>query len=216
MPPMTQTVPSATVVATCWRGVGSARRVRHALAGTAGVTAGGCAVLVVPDRLKTSRPTTASDASSTTTVPIAMSGRRRLRRSGEGGGVGSGGGVDPGGPEPPARFPGWTTVCADAPGWSKWAGPVSPERGPGEGQPVAPGLPTTTVAPSTPLPETAVAAVCPPGRCSVPGERFDVLVDGFAVACGVAAACGAAACGAAACGVAVACGFVPTAPAPNV
>src|SRR6478752_3228016 len=173
MPPITQTVPSATVVATCWRGVGSGRRVRHALAGTTGVTEGGPAVVgVVPDRPKTSTPTTASDASSATTTPIATSGRRRLRRSGDGGcGAGSGGGVDPGGPDPPGppgRWPGWTTVCADAPGWSKCPGPVSPERGPGEGQPAEPGLPTTTVAPS--LPESAaVAAVCDPGRCSVPG-----------------------------------------------
>src|SRR6185312_12883795 len=214
MPPITQTVPSATVVATCCRGVGSARRVRQALAGTTGLTGGGPAVVVVvPDRPNTSTPTTASDASSATTTPMAMSGRRRLRRSGDGGcGAGSGGGVDPGGPEPgpdppgpPGRCPGWTTVCAEAPGWSKCPGPVSPERGPGEGQPVEPGLPTTTVAPSTPLsPESAVvAAVCDPGRCSVPGARLDVL-DGFDEACGLEE------------GLAEVCGIDPAAPAPNV
>ena len=57
-----------------------------------------------------------------------MSGRRRRRRSGDGGcGVGNGGGVDdPAGrsrrPGLPGRWPGWTTVGAEPPGWSKCPG----------------------------------------------------------------------------------------------
>ncbi len=143
MPPSTQTVPSASVVAAFRRGVGSGGRSCHAeRTGAVGVPVGPIGACGFWRSRHTMTPATASDASSRTTTPPAISsGSLRRLRSGQDAS------------SPPGRSVGGNPGGEPAPtGYAGGRRPLPPRAGRG-----------TTTVPSR-SPTTTVASVGGPGR----------------------------------------------------